>query len=158
MDTKSISAKQIYLFDKLTLKLRLDEEVKMDYIKKYASEADHISDLSSREASRLLAALSKKADGEDSGNKMRRKVIAILASYGMTSNVHLGKSQLNDVPDMKKINQYILDWGYLKKPFNDYTIKELPSLITQMSNIVESKRDKDRASMRATKGGATDEV
>lgn len=67
---------------------------------------------------------------EASMQKQRRKIIAILASRGCTTP--------QGAPDMAHIHAWVERYGYLHKPMNDYTNKELPRLVTQAEAIVAS--------------------
>jgi len=40
--------------------------------------------------------------------------------------------------DMHRVNALVLKIGYLKKAFNDYSNKELPTLITQFEKVLKS--------------------
>lgn len=62
-------------------------------------------------------------------DRMRRKVIAILASHGMTKE---GR------PDMAHINAWCTKYGFGHKPLNNYANAELPRLVTQAEHIVKS--------------------
>lgn len=67
---------------------------------------------------------------EASMQRQRRKVIAILAARGCINAA--GR------PDMAHIHAWVEAYGYLHKPLNDYTSKELPRLVTQAEAIVAS--------------------
>lgn len=56
-------------------------------------------------------------------NNMRRKVIACLAKAGYTS--------APKAADMERINNWCKSHGYLHKRLNEYSIGELPKLVTQ---------------------------
>lgn len=62
--------------------------------------------------------------------RMRRKIIGILATRGAVNAQ--GK------PDMAHVHAWVDKYGYLKKPLNDYTVAELPKLVTQAEAIVAS--------------------
>lgn len=64
-----------------------------------------------------------------SADRMRRKVIAICASHGMTKD---GK------PDMEHINAWCTKYGFGHKPLNNYGNAELPRLVTQAERIMQS--------------------
>lgn len=55
-------------------------------------------------------------------NKMRRKIIAMAREI---------KWEIKKKANMARINNWCKQYGYLHKPLNDYTYKELPQLITQ---------------------------
>lgn len=63
-------------------------------------------------------------------NKMRRKIIALFKKMGYVNE--LGKA------DMRRINNWSCNYGFGKKPLNDYTKKELPKLVTQAEKAYQS--------------------
>lgn len=63
-------------------------------------------------------------------NRMRRKVIAILAAHGATD--------AEGRPDMVRINAWAQKYGHGKKPLNHYTNAELPTLVTQAERVMAS--------------------
>ena len=69
----------------------------------------------------------KKTDWRTSpANLMRRKIIGLCYKIGWVNE---------SKPDMKKIHAWVLKYGYLHKPMNDYTVSELPKLVTQAENM-----------------------
>ena len=72
-----------------------------------------------------------KKDWQDTPeNKMRRKIIMLFKKMNYTTAK--GKA------DMESINHWAVKYGYLKKPLNDYTAKELPKLVTQAERMYNS--------------------
>jgi hypothetical protein len=65
-----------------------------------------------------------------SGQRQRRKIIAILADRGCTT--------ADGKPDMPHIHAWVLRYGYLHKHLNAYSLQELPRLVTQAEAIVAS--------------------
>lgn len=61
-------------------------------------------------------------------NKMRRKILSICHEMRWKEGNNL---------DWKRINGWLLKYGYLHKPLNDYTAKELPTLITQFEQLLK---------------------
>ena len=53
---------------------------------------------------------------------------------------------------MKEIYGFVESIGYLKKKFNDYTVAELPKLVTQIEIIANKESDKRRKNFKVTKG------
>lgn len=66
---------------------------------------------------------------EMKADAQRKKMFAIARSLGWTTN---GKVD-------KRLTGWILKYGYLKKPLNDYTLAELPKLITQFEYVLKDK-------------------
>lgn len=79
-----------------------------------------------RDIERVLQGLIDPA--QESAQRMRRKLIAILASRGAV-DAH-GK------PDMAHINAWVMKYGHAKKPLMQYTNAELTQLVTQAEHIV----------------------
>lgn len=90
-----------------------------------------LRDLSPQELRALEQRILELVDpAEASLQRQRRKIIAILAGRGCITPG--GK------PDMAHIHAWVQRYGYLHKPMNDYTNKELPRLVTQAEAIVAS--------------------
>ncbi len=72
-------------------------------------------------------------------NKMRRKIIMLFRKMNYTKG---------DKVDMDAVHGWVLKYGYKKKPLNDYTMKELPKLVTQAERVyfsfMNSLNDKDK--------------
>jgi hypothetical protein len=62
----------------------------------------------------------------DPRDKMRKKVISCCMECGWQKN---GKA------DMPKVYTWVLKYGYMHKPLNDYTLEELPLLVTQAEEM-----------------------
>lgn len=61
---------------------------------------------------------------------MRRKIIALCHEMGWKNT--------DGTINMTRVNAYCTQRGYLKKPLNDYTTRELPKLVTQFENLHKS--------------------
>lgn len=59
-------------------------------------------------------------------NVMRRKIISLFRKMGYQEK---GKA------DMERIYAWVLKYGLLKKPFNQYSFDELPQLVTQVESM-----------------------
>jgi hypothetical protein len=70
----------------------------------------------------------------EKANKMRRKIISICYEMGWT-NPRTGKI------DMQKVNNFCTNRTFDHKPLNDYTISELPKLVTQFEKVLKSFYD-----------------
>jgi len=77
------------------------------------------------ECERMLIDLrGQKSMTEKRSDRMRKKIISMMVhELGWT---------------MDKLYQFCIKSGYLKKPLNDYSYEELPLLVTQFGNILES--------------------
>lgn len=60
-------------------------------------------------------------------NKMRRKILSMCHEMNWKENGML---------DWKKINAWLLKYGYLHKSMNDYNEQELPKLVTQFEKLL----------------------
>ncbi len=64
---------------------------------------------------------------DDPANRMRRKIIA--RAHEMRWEVPGGAA------DMARINRWCVGKSYLHKPLNDYTLEELPDLVSQFDKV-----------------------
>lgn len=89
-----------------------------------------LKDLTPEELKRIEVSIQELVDPiAASANRQRRKIIAILAARGMAKD---GK------PDMAHIYAWVLKYGYLHKPMNNYTQAELPRLVSQAEGVQHS--------------------
>jgi hypothetical protein len=77
-------------------------------------------ELTSAEADTIIAYLKT----QQPAHKMRRKLIGLAHEM----NWHLAGTRK---VDMERVNAWCVSNGYLHKPLNDYTVKELPKLVSQ---------------------------
>lgn len=90
-----------------------------------------LKDLSAEELAQLEVHIQELMDPvAAAANRMRRKVIAILAARGAVT--------AQNKPDMDHIYAWVLKYGYLHKPFNHYTYAELTRLVTQAEKVVST--------------------
>jgi hypothetical protein len=90
-----------------------------------------LRDLSPRELWTIERRIQELLDPHgDPANRMRRKVIGILAARGAMLP--------NGKPDMAHVYAWVLKYGYAHKPLNAYTVAELPRLVTQAEAIQHS--------------------
>lgn len=88
----------------------------------------HVSQLFSHEAWQLIQHLEEDKEGQPSPLvKMQRKIL----SLAHEQNWKLSSGKIN----MERVNSWSLKYGYLHKPFNDYTVEELPALVTQFETM-----------------------
>lgn len=81
------------------------------------------------EAEQLIQYLKLQDNSAESANVMRRKIISMC---------HRIKWQKDGKADMQRLNTWCIESGYLKKPLNDYTQKELPKLVSQFTQVYKS--------------------
>ena len=85
--------------------------------------------LTSDEANAMIRHLQQLlGNKDDKANNMRRKMI----SYAHQLHWHLPGTQK---PDMPRLNAWCKQYGYLHKPLNEYTYKELPKLVSQFKAV-----------------------
>jgi hypothetical protein len=87
-------------------------------------------DMTEQEAKELVYYLENITTADDPANRMRKKIISMAREMGWELRTTTGK-----VADMQRIRNWVLKYGSLKKPLNDYTINELPRLVTQFEQV-----------------------
>ena len=90
--------------------------------------SESTADLTDAEAKEMIAYLQRQQTPDDPANKMRRKFLAFAHEMRWHNP---GTKNLN----MQHVNDWCIKYSYLHKPLNDYTIKELPALISQMEQV-----------------------
>lgn len=116
-------------------KLSISKEVKEELVFQFTSErTTHTKDMNIPECQALINFLSvqvgeanKKIQTPD--DKMRKKILSLC--YEMHWTV---KGKL----DWERINNWMLKYGYLHKPINEYKVNELPKLVSQFENQLKS--------------------
>lgn len=86
-------------------------------------------ELHDAEVDAIINAIEKHFKTQDSADLMRKKVIAL--AHQMRWELPGGKI------DMKRVNNFCETYGYLKKPLNKYSVKELPLLVSQFEKAHE---------------------
>lgn len=89
-------------------------------------------ELSFDEATELIGYL-KKVSPFGGEAKMRRKIISMAHEMGW-HNLIEGRW----VADMRHVNNWCVQFGYLKKELNKYTHDELPKLVSQFERVYKS--------------------
>src|SRR5690554_190035 len=69
------------------------------------------------------------SEKEQRKDRQRKKIIANLRKLGYTLDD--GRS------DMRRIEEWVIKYGYLHKPMNSYDENELPMLVTQVDKMLE---------------------
>lgn len=92
-------------------------------------------DLSFDEARLMINWLQSQDNTIDGAVKMRRKII----SMAHEMHWHLPYTQR---VDMLRLNGWCEKFGYLHKKLNDYTYKELPTLVTQFTAVYKDYLNK----------------
>jgi hypothetical protein len=82
------------------------------------------------ECQRLIQSLSGEANAEAiKADKMRKKILSICHEMGWANN---------NAIDWPRLNNWLTKYGYLHKALTNYTVKELPKLVTQFENLLKS--------------------
>lgn len=68
-------------------------------------------------------------------NTMRKKIIALSHQMGWSA-IH--PTSGNKIADMARINDWCVKYGHLHKELNEYSLAELPTLVTQFQNFYDS--------------------
>lgn len=84
-------------------------------------------ELSFEEASQLIHYLQAEANKDDGANRMRRKILAVCHN--------LKWENPDGSVNMQTLNQWCLNYSYLRKELKEYTHAELPKLVSQVQKI-----------------------
>ena len=85
-------------------------------------------ELTDVEATDLIKYLKSQDENEPKAEKMRRKIIA------MAHELHWHKPRTHDV-DMKRLDDWCKKNGFKHVALNSYTLKDLPTLVTQFEAV-----------------------
>ncbi len=126
----------------LLSKLRIDLDTKKDMVYQITEgRVMSTSQMTYAEADMMIRFL-KQLSGEattypskkDDAQKMRRKIFSICHDIGWEDD--------KGAVDKKRLEDWLLKYGYLHKVLMDYTLQELPALLTQFENIQKSEYKK----------------
>lgn len=96
-------------------------------------------DLTDSEAIELINWLKIQPQPTDDSDKMRKKIISMAHECGWHNfDVSKGRWKI----DMKRVNNWCVNYSYLKKELNKYSYEELPKLVTQFSKVYRSFLEK----------------
>ena len=130
---KTIEAWQMRRFNQLLGQLGLqDKETKQHMILSATQgRTDSTTGLYYHEAVDLIRALERlrPTPPRDGADVMRKKIISMCHEMGMQLP---GTTRI----DMVQVNNLVQAKGYLKKPLNDYSMAELPDLVSQVEKIL----------------------
>lgn len=127
--TISSTKKQNAMIGYLISRLKLSDETKEELIHTYTDgRTTSIRDLLFDEAKSIISALtSGEVSIQSPANKMRRKILSM--AHEMDWELSTGQV------DMKRINKWCVEYGYLHKELDQYTESELPQLINAFENM-----------------------
>ena len=122
-------------------KFHIQEDLRRDMVLEFTQMRTYRSSLmTKRECQNLITSLRQrlsygdKTRGEQA-NQMRKKVYALAHE--------LGWEQADGKVNQDTLNQWLLKYGCLHKPLAEYTVKELPQLLSQLENILAKTYGKE---------------
>ena len=122
-----INKPQLIALNTLVSKLNIDKESKAMMVEGFSGgRCTSSKDLYSSEANAIIKHLKSLDPEEPKADKMRKKIIMLAHEMGWKKE---GKA------DIERINGWCLKFGYLKKPLDRHTYKELPKLVTQFEGV-----------------------
>lgn len=87
-------------------------------------------DMTDQEAKEMINYLENIKTAPDPADRMRKKIIS------QAREMHWEKRDNGKrVADMARVEAWVIKYGVLKKPLNDYKINELPALVTQFDKV-----------------------
>lgn len=118
---------------KLVAMLKIDADHKAELVDTVSQgRVSSSKDLSMQECELLIRHLQQIVnEGDPAPSRMRRKIMSMCHVLGWTDSQ--GKV------DYKRLSGWLNKYGYLHKPLNDYSIKELPALVTQFEKLLTTK-------------------
>ena len=105
------------------------------------SNSSELSDLEADELIKHLEQMTRKEhaptrSGVDyKGQQMRRRILSLCYIIGW---VKFNEIRLTHEIDWPRLNSWMIKYGYLHKPMNDYAYTELQRLVNQFENMAES--------------------
>ncbi|WP_192821205.1 phage protein GemA/Gp16 family protein [Rufibacter sp. LB8] len=115
-------------------------DYKAELVEQYsATKATSAKELTPQEAKALIEHLERSKGRQANrpqiqrtpAEKMRRKIFAICYTIGWIE----GESPADRAMNRAKIDSFCARNSYLRKPLNDYTLDELPKLVSQFEQI-----------------------
>jgi len=104
---------------------------KKDLVFSFTSgRSDSSREMTDQEARDMISYLEGSKTAPDPADRMRKKIISMAREIGWEKRTATGRAA-----DMERIGNWVLKYGALKKPFNDYKINELPALVTQFERV-----------------------
>lgn len=75
------------------------------------------------------------------GQQMRRRILSMCYNLGWVSWCN---TRNKTVVDMQRLDAWMKKYGYLHKPMNSYSYKELPRLVTQFEKMLKKELDESK--------------
>lgn len=110
-------------------RLNLGKDTKEELIHLHTDgRTTRISELNFDEATKVIKALTTgTVQYESPSSKMRRKILSM--AHEMNWELESGEI------DMKRVNNWCINYGYLGKPLDQYSERELPQLVSAFENM-----------------------
>lgn len=131
--------KQIHV---LLSKLQIPSDIKKDIVHEVTQgRVISTKDLTYQEADAMIKFLQRFTRGRilvhskaDDAQKMRRKILSICHDIGWEDD--------KGAVDKTRLENWLLKYGYMHKTLMDYTLEELPALLTQFEKIQKAEYSK----------------
>jgi len=121
------------------------EKYRHDLVKDVThGRTENSADLTNLEADELISHLEKlvqkphgptRSGVDYKGQQQRRRILSLCYTIGWTIWSDKGQKHL---VDWDRLNGWLIKYGYLHKPLNDYSYTELQRLIVQFENMATS--------------------
>lgn len=97
-------------------------------------------EMTAAEADELLRSLNDHQPEADAKDKMIRKIIAMAREMGVVTREPVvgPDGKVKQKSNYTRLNHWMLQLSYLKKPLNQYSYAELPKLVTQYTAVYMS--------------------
>ncbi|MGN7787403.1 hypothetical protein ACTJIJ_22915 [Niabella sp. 22666] len=116
-------------------RLGIDKDAKKDLVRQFSYDrCESSSDLYFKEAGAMIDHLSRQVKPDSRRAKMVGKIYYYAHELGWTKKNKYGRI----VADGKRVDEWALKYGYLKKKVDRYTFDELPKLVTQFETYYKS--------------------
>lgn len=116
--------------------IELSEEIALQYSNNRTNKVSELSVQEGIEIIKNLTASEPNNSQRKQEETMRRKIISMAREMAWVISE---PSKLNGVSilnaNMERINNWCIQYGYLKKPLNEYTFAELPKLVSQFGKL-----------------------
>lgn len=136
---EKITKEQVRCAQTLIGKLKIKPEDKELMVLSVSSNrTKSVSGLDKAEGVRLIQFLKSMDRDEVKAQKMRIKIIALAHEMKWYQPVAGSSGSRQAKVDMKRVDGWCKEYGYLHKGLNSYTVQELPKLVTQMEAVYAS--------------------
>lgn len=129
---ETINKGQLIALNTLVSKLKISKQLKADMVAGFSGGRETSSaKLYLSEAAAMISHLKSLDPEEAAADKMRKKIIML--AHEMNWRI-AGTAKA----DMARIDRWCKNFGYKKKSLDNYTYRELPTLVTQFEAVHKS--------------------